>query len=174
MKNILLTGGAGYIGSHVANFLLDKGCKVTIIDNLSTGSRKLVPKKSKFYLCDLENKEKISKIIKKNNFDVVMHIAGVVRVDESIKKPKKYNYINHKKGKIFLNTCIDNNLKSFIFSSTASVYGNSADKKVSENSIRLAMGEPIFDWNKIPLSKNIDHKKISLKIDSIELKKVLH
>lgn len=134
MKNILLTGGAGYIGSHVANFLLDKGCNVTIIDNLSTGSRKLVPKKSKFYLCDLENKEKISKIIKKNNFDVVMHFAGVVRVDESIKKPKKYNYINHKKGKIFLNTCIENNLKSFIFSSTASIYGNSADKKVSENS----------------------------------------
>ena len=65
MKNILLTGGAGYIGSHVANFLLDKGCKVTIIDNLSTGSRKLVPKKSKFYFCDLENKKKYPKLLRK-------------------------------------------------------------------------------------------------------------
>ena len=55
MKNILLTGGAGYIGSHVANFLLDKGCKVTIIDNLSTGSRKLVPKKLKFYFLYFKN-----------------------------------------------------------------------------------------------------------------------
>ena len=50
MKNVLLTGGAGYIGSHVANFLIDKGCKVTIIDDLSTGSKKLVPKIKILYL----------------------------------------------------------------------------------------------------------------------------
>ena len=132
MKNILLTGGAGYIGSHVANYLLDKGSKVTIIDNLSTGYKNLIPKKSKFFKCDIADTKKVTEIIKNNNFDVVMHFAGVIRVDESIKNPKKYYFINYKKGKIFLNTCFDNNLKKVIFSSTASVYGNSKKNKVSE------------------------------------------
>ena len=134
MKNILLTGGAGYIGSHVANYLLDRGLKVTIIDNLSTGHKKLIPKKVKFYNCDIANTKKVAEIIKKNSFDVVMHFAGVIRVDESIKNPEKYNFINYEKGKIFLNTCFENNLNKVIFSSTASVYGNSTNKKVSENS----------------------------------------
>ena len=98
MKNILITGGAGYIGSHVANFLLDKGCKVTIIDNLVTGNRNLIPKKSKLYVCDIGNKNKIEKIIKNNKFDAVLHFAGLIRVDESIKYPKKCDYINFKKG----------------------------------------------------------------------------
>ena len=134
MKNILLTGGAGYIGSHVANYLLDRGLKVTIIDNLSTGHKNLIPKKTKFYNCDIANTKKVAQIIKKNRFDLVMHFAGVIRVDESIKNPKKYNFINYEKGKIFLNTCFENNLNKVIFSSTASVYGNSKSKRVSENS----------------------------------------
>ncbi len=133
MKNILLTGGAGYIGSNVANFLLDKGYKVTIIDNLVTGNIRLIPKKSKFFKCDIANKKKVGRIIKKNNFDIVMHFAGLIRVDESIKNPKKYNEINYNKSKIFLSTCFNNNLNKVIFSSTASVYGNNKNKKVSEN-----------------------------------------
>ena len=132
MKSVLLTGGAGYIGSHVANFLLDKGIKVTIIDNLSTGNESIVPKKSKFYICDISNEKKVKEIIQNNNFDAVMHFAGLIRVDESIKNPNKYKNINFKKGKIFLNTCFKNNLKNIIFSSTASVYGNSGEKKVQE------------------------------------------
>ena len=133
MKSILLTGGAGYIGSNVANFLLDRGCKVTIIDSLITGNIKLVPEKSKLFVCDIANQKKVTQIIKKNNFDIVMHFAGLVKVDESIKYPKKYNDFNYKKGKIFLDTCLRNNLKKIIFSSTASVYGNAKNKKVSEN-----------------------------------------
>jgi len=132
MKNILLTGGAGYIGSSVAHLLLDKGCKVTIVDNLVTGNKKLVPKKANLFICDIADKKKITKIIKKNNFDIVMHFAGLIKVDESIKHPKKYNIYNYKKSKIFFDTCFNNNLDKFIFSSTASVYGNAGNKKVSE------------------------------------------
>ena len=87
--NVLLTGGAGYIGSHVAHLLIDKGHSVTIIDNLTTGNKRLIPKKAKLYICDIANRPKVSKIINKQKFNLVMHFAGLIRVDESIKKPKK-------------------------------------------------------------------------------------
>ena len=132
MKNILLTGGAGYIGSHVANLLLDEGLNVSIIDNLITGNKKLIPSKANFYNCDIDDVNRVQKIIKKNEFDIVMHFAGLIRVDESVKLPKKYNLYNYQKAKKFLNTCFENNLKKVIFSSTASVYGNPEKQNVSE------------------------------------------
>jgi len=65
MKNILLTGGAGYIGSHVVNLLIDKGYEVTVIDNLITGNENLINKKATFYKCDIDNKKVINNILKK-------------------------------------------------------------------------------------------------------------
>ena len=135
MKNILLTGGAGYIGSHVAHLLIDKGYNVTVIDSLITGNKHLVPPKAKLEICDIAQIDKISKIIKNNKFDLVMHFAGLVKVDESILYPEKYNNYNYVKAKTFLNTCMDNALDKIIFSSTASVYGNTTKNNVSENDI---------------------------------------
>jgi UDP-glucose 4-epimerase len=113
--------------------LLDRGHKVTIIDSLITGSKKIVPKKAKLIQCDISNKKEITKILENNKFDIVMHFAGLISVDDSIKFPKKYDDYNYKKAKIFIQTCFENNLKKIIFSSTASVYGNPKGKKVSEN-----------------------------------------
>ena len=132
MKNILLTGGAGYIGSHVANLLLDKGYNVSIIDNLITGNKYLIPKKATFYNCDIDDKRKVTRIIKQNNFELVMHFAGLISVEESIKQPKKYNKFNFIKAKKFLNICFESDIKKVIFSSTASVYSDSLNKNVSE------------------------------------------
>ncbi len=133
MKNILLTGGAGYIGSHVSNMLLDRGYNITIVDNLITGKKHLVPKKAQLLICDIADEKKVNEIIKGNKFDLVMHFAGLIRVDESVKYPEKYNEFNFEKAKKFLNICFENNLKKIIFSSTASVYGNPKSNKVSEN-----------------------------------------
>ena len=130
---ILLTGGAGYIGSHVAHLLIDKGHSVTIIDSLITGNKKLVPKKAKLYICDIADKLKVSKIISQQKFDLVMHFAGLIRVDESIKKPKKYIDYNYKKSKIFFNICFKYKLQKLIFSSTASVYGNVKNKALEND-----------------------------------------
>ena len=115
--NILITGGAGYIGSHMALKLLDLGHKVTIIDNLSTGSQKLVPKKATFIKSNINNIPVLTKILKKNSFDALIHFAGFIQVEESIKYPKKYFTNNTKNSRILINTCVQNGLKNIIFSS---------------------------------------------------------
>jgi len=141
---VLVTGGAGYIGSHVAHLLIDKGHSVVIIDNLTTGNKRLLPKKAKLYICDIADKLKVSKIINQNKFDVVMHFAGLIRVDESIKKPRKYIIHNYEKSKIFFQICFQNKLNKLIFSSSAAVYGNvkykalESDKKKPLNPYALS------------------------------------
>ena len=132
-KNILITGGAGYIGSHVAHSLIDRGDSVTIIDSLITGHKELVPKNADLIVCDIANVNKVDQIIKNRSFDCVLHFAGLIRVDESVKEPERYNDFNFEKAKIFLNTCFENGLKKIIFSSTASVYGNPIKNNVSES-----------------------------------------
>lgn len=133
MKNILLTGGAGYIGSHVAHLLLDNGYNVSIIDSLITGNKLLVPKDASLEICDIADTHKTTQIIKNKKFAAVFHFAGLIRVDESVKYPKKYIESNYEKAKIFLNTCFENNLTKVIFSSTAAVYGNPKRDKVLES-----------------------------------------
>ena len=109
--NILLTGGAGYIGSHTALSLIEEGHSVTVIDNLITGSKKLIPSQVKYYECDIADKEAVEKILKQNKFDIVMHFAGLTRVDESVKDPKKYEIHNFEKSKAFFKNCFENNIK---------------------------------------------------------------
>ena len=129
---ILLTGGAGYIGSHVTNLLIDEGHSVTVIDSLITGNKSLVSTKSDLNIVDMADKNKVNKILKKKNFDLVMHFAGLIRVDESVENPEKYNQYNFEKTKTFLNMCFNNGIQKIIFSSTASVYGNTKKDKADE------------------------------------------
>ena len=108
--NILLTGGAGYIGSHAALSLLDDGHKVHIIDNLSTGNEKLIPKSAKFTNCNINNEEVISNLIQSNNFDMLMHFAGFIQVEESVKQPEKYFENNTNNSIKLFNICEKNGL----------------------------------------------------------------
>ena len=134
--NILLTGGAGYIGSHTSLALLDNGHKVTIIDNLSAGNRRLIPSTAKFIECGIEDKQIVGSILKNEKFDALMHFAGFIEVEESIHNPEKYFTNNTKNSKILFETCQNNNLKNIIFSSTAATYGNPIDEKpIKENSL---------------------------------------
>ena len=135
MSKILLTGGAGYIGSHVCHLLIDKGYEVTCIDSLITGNKELLPKKVKLEVFDIDEKEKVKNLINNNNFDLVMHFAGLIRVDESVEQPERYNDFNYSKAKIFLESCFENGLKKVIFSSTAAVYGNPKAQKVKETDL---------------------------------------
>ena len=133
-NNILVTGGAGYIGSHVCHLLIDQGYNVTCIDSLITGNKELLPKEVKLEIFDVSEKDKVADLIKSNDFDLVMHFAGLIRVDESVQQPERYRDFNFLKAKSFLETCYENNLKKIIFSSTAAVYGNPKNDRVTEES----------------------------------------
>ena len=133
--NILLSGGAGYIGSHAVLALIDAGHQVHIIDNLSTGNESLIPKNSKFTKCNINDSEKISNLINKNKFDVLMHFAGYIQVEESVNFPKKYFDNNTKNSIQLFETCKKNGLNNIIFSSTAAVYGLSDNKTVNEHAV---------------------------------------
>ena len=134
VKNVLITGGAGYIGSHVTEILLKKHKKVFLIDNLSTGHRKLINKKAKFFKIDIHNKKKLKKIIEKYNIDSVIHLAANLIIEEGQKKPNKYYKNNVLGTKKLLDSCKNTTVKNFIFSSTAAIY-KEGQYKVSEKSI---------------------------------------
>ncbi|MBD1167997.1 UDP-glucose 4-epimerase GalE [Pelagibacterales bacterium SAG-MED06] len=131
-KNILVTGGAGYIGSHIVEQLIKNKQSVIILDNLVTGYERLVNKKAKFIKADIKNKSKITKIIKDYNINSIIHLAAYLNVSEAEKKKRKY-YTNNITGtKNLLEACKNSNVKNIIFSSSCSVYG-SVKGSVSEN-----------------------------------------
>ena len=88
-KNILITGGAGYIGSHIAEILTNDKKKVFLLDNLSTGHKKLINRKTKFFLSDIRKINKTREIVKKYKIDSIIHLAAALSVGESQKKTKK-------------------------------------------------------------------------------------
>ena len=134
VRNILITGGAGYIGSHITEILLKKNKKVFLIDNLSTGHRKLINKKAKFFKLNIHNKNRIKKIIKKYKIDSILHLAAHLIIGEGQKKPKKYFKNNVLGTQKLLEACKKTTVKNFIFSSTAAIY-KEGQYKVTENSL---------------------------------------
>ena len=121
---ILITGGAGYIGSHVTEQLIKIKKDVVVLDNLKTGYRSLINKKTRFIKGDVANIKLLKKIIEDNNISTIFHFAGLIDVVESEKHKSKY-YKNNVKGTLSLIKAIKNSsVKNLIFSSTAGVYGN--------------------------------------------------
>ena len=152
VKNILITGGAGYIGAHVTEILLKKNRNVFLIDNLSTGHRKLINSKAKFFKIDIKNKQKVKKIIEKYKIDSIIHLAANLIIGEGQRKPNKYYKNNVLGTKKLLDACKDTTIKNFIFSSTAAIY-KEGQYKVSENSI--IKPKSIYGQTKIKAEKII-------------------
>ena len=130
---VLVTGGAGFIGSHLVDELVLKKYEVIVLDDLSTGNIKNLQKvknKIKFVKCDLLKNKNLSQFI--NNVDYVFHLAGLSKVNESIKNPQKYYKANVISTLNILNSIQGNNLKKFVYSASASCYGNSKEMPTSE------------------------------------------
>ena len=167
-NNILITGGAGYIGSHVSFLLIEKGYNITIIDSLITGNKQLVPKEANLEICDITDTDKVTQILKSKKFEAVLHFAGLIRVEESVKYPEKYIEFNYNKAKIFLDICFQNNLNKVIFSSSAAVYGSPKKDKVIESDelnplSPYADSKLMLENYLIDQSKNVNVKYIILR-----------
>lgn len=121
---ILVTGGAGYIGSIAARILLDKRHKVIVVDDLSRGYKESVDSRSQFFEGKVQDSKFLDSVFKTQNFDAVMHFAGYISMEESMENPAIYLKNNTCGVVNLLETMKTYDVRSFIFSSTAGIYGN--------------------------------------------------
>ena len=134
---VLVTGGAGYIGSHAVLALRDAGWPVAVIDDLSSGTRYLVPDDLPFYEGNVADRELVDRIFAEQGTGAIMHFAGSIVVPESVEKPLDYYRNNTLASHALLSAAVDAGVKHFVFSSTAAVYGAPEHVPVEEDAPKL-------------------------------------
>ena len=144
---VLVTGGAGYIGSHAVLALRDAGWDVSVIDNLSTGFAFAVPEGVPFYEGDIADRDLLDRIFQERGIEAVMHFAGSVVVPESVEKPLKYYDNNTGRSRSLIEAVIANGGKHFIFSSTAATYGTPESSPIPEDAPQSPINP--YGWSKL-------------------------
>jgi UDP-glucose 4-epimerase len=144
---VLVTGGAGYIGSHAVLALLDAGWRVVVIDNLTTGFRWAVPDAAVFAQGDIADQALVGRLIAEHGIGAIIHFAGSIIVPESVEDPLKYYENNTVKSRALIESAVKGGVKHFIFSSTAATYGIPEVVPVTEDS----RTQPInpYGWSKL-------------------------
>ena len=144
---VLVTGGAGYIGSHAVLALLDSGWKVVVIDNLTTGFRWAVPDEATFVEGDIADQPLLARLIEEHEIGAIIHFAGSIVVPESVEQPLKYYENNTVKSRSLIESAVLGGVRHFIFSSTAATYGIPEAVPVVETS----RTQPInpYGWSKL-------------------------
>lgn len=137
--SVLVTGGAGYIGSHMVLELLDAGERVVVIDDLSTGFRWAVPDAARLVVGDIGDQDLVRTVIDRHRVEAVIHFAGSVVVPDSVVDPLGYYRNNTSNSRNLLEVAVATGVKHFIFSSTAAVYGNPAENPVTELAVPAPM-----------------------------------
>ena len=145
---LLVTGGAGYIGSHVVLEALDSGFEVTIFDNLSSGNKENIPEGVHFFQGSTQSKSDLSKLFNSNKYDAVVHLAASKASGESMVYPWKYAQNNIFGGLNFINACCESKVRIFVFSSSAAVYGSPKYNPIDED-------HPILPTSYYGFSKSI-------------------
>lgn len=146
-QTVLVTGGAGYIGSHAVLALLDSGWPVAVIDNLTTGFRFAVPDEVAFYEGDIEDAELLARIFEEQGVAAIMHFAGSIVVPESVENPLKYYHNNTAKSRILIEAAVSGGVSHFIFSSTAATYGIPDVEAVREDTPQRPINP--YGWSKL-------------------------
>ena len=144
---VLVTGGAGYIGSHTVHELVDAGERVVVLDNLSTGFRSALPKAMLPIVGDVGDQGLVASIIETHRVDAIIHFAGSIVVPESVRDPLGYYRNNTVNSRVLMETAVKCGVRHFIFSSTAAVYGDPERVPVAED----APLNPVspYGWSKL-------------------------
>ncbi|HET9427433.1 MAG TPA: UDP-glucose 4-epimerase GalE [Allosphingosinicella sp.] len=144
---VLVTGGAGYIGSHAVLALLDSGWPVVVIDNLSTGFEWAVPAGARFVRGDIADQDLVGRLIADHGIKAIIHFAGSIIVPESVENPLKYYENNTAKSRSLLESAVRGGVRHFLFSSTAATYGLPERVPIDET----ARTQPInpYGWSKL-------------------------
>lgn len=137
--SVLVTGGAGFIGSHMVHELVDAGEEVVVIDNLTTGFRWAVPEAATIVIGDIGYEDLVRGVIREHGVDAIIHFAGSIVVPDSVADPLGYYYNNTVKSRALMAAAVAMRVKSFIFSSTAAVYGMARDMPVTETTVAAPM-----------------------------------
>ena len=145
--SVLVTGGAGYIGSHAVLALRDAGWPVAVIDNLVTGFRFAVPDDVPFYEGDIEDQALLARIFEEQGTVAIMHFAGSVVVPESVSDPLKYYHNNTVKSRALIEAAVKGGVHHFIFSSTAATYGIPDVEAVREDTPQAPINP--YGWSKL-------------------------
>lgn len=144
---VLVTGGAGYIGSHAVLALRDGGWPVAVIDNLTTGFRFAVPDGVPLYEGDIEDGALLARIFEEQRIGAIMHFAGSIVVPESVENPLKYYHNNTVKSRALIDAAVKAGVRHFIFSSTAATYGIPEISPVTEDSPQVPINP--YGWSKL-------------------------
>ena len=137
--SVLVTGGAGYIGSHMVLALLDAGMDVVAVDNLSTGFRWAVPPQVPLAVGDAADQALVGSLIQEHGVDAIIHFAGSIVVPDSVRDPLGYYRNNTVNSRALIETAVNSGVRHFIFSSTAAVYGNPGRVPVDEDDPTVPM-----------------------------------
>src|SRR4051794_25538831 len=121
---VLVTGGAGYIGSHMAHALVDAGERVVVLDNLTTGFEWAVPPEASLVLGETGDERRVAELIAQENVEAIIHFAASIVVPESVRDPLGYYRNNTANSRALIEVAIRQGVRHFIFSSTAAVYGD--------------------------------------------------
>ena len=147
MPPVLVTGGAGYIGSHAVLALRDAGWPVVVIDNLVTGFRFAVPEDVPFYQGDIADADLLARIFDEQGIGAIMHFAGSIIVPESVEDPLKYYHNNTAKSRSLIDAAVRARVAHFIFSSTAATYGMPEQSPITEDAPQRPINP--YGWSKL-------------------------
>jgi UDP-glucose 4-epimerase len=145
--SILVTGGAGYIGSHMVHALVDAGESVVVLDNLSTGFEWAMPKAAELVVGDTGDQPLVASLIARHQVEAIIHFAAAIVVPESVSEPLRYYRNNTVNSRAMIECAVQGGVKHFVFSSTAAVYGEPEHSLISEDDRLMPMSP--YGWSKL-------------------------
>ena len=160
---ILVTGGAGYIGSVLVNKLIEQGYQVNVIDDLSNGFRENIDRRAKFTEGSILDKGNLNQALE--GVEVVYHLAAKIRVEEGEAKPELYKKVNIEGTLDLIKACVDKKIAKFIFASTAAVYGDPEEFPVNENSKTNPVN--VYGATKLEIDKYLEANAKNMGISTI-------